>query len=128
MRVFAEQNQFNLFQNSKVTKNIHVHLRRKCIMAVAGLVLGIIALVTWWIPIVNVVALILAIVGLVCSVKGKQQLLMEGRPAGIATAGFVLSLIGLILAAIGFLTCTVCTVCLGACTEEILRELDMQNW
>ena len=97
-------------------------------MAVAGLVLGIIALVTWWIPIVNVVALILAIVGLVCSVKGKQQLLMEGRPAGIATAGFVLSLIGLILAAIGFLTCTVCTVCLGACTEEILRELDMQNW
>jgi len=83
-------------------------------MAIAGLVLGIISLVTFYIPFFNFISLIMAVVGLVCSVKGKQQLLNEGRPVGMATAGFVLSLLALIFSSISFLTCTVCTLCVIA--------------
>ena len=39
--------------------------------------------------------------------------LEAGQPTGLATAGLVLSIIGLTLSAISFFTCTLCVTCVG---------------
>ena len=83
--------------------------------AVAGLVLGIVSLVfgflgTWF----SVLALPMAIVGLVLSVSGGKQLKAAGQPAGVATAGLVLGIIAVVLTAIFFFTCGICTICVAA--------------
>lgn len=66
--------------------------------AIAGLVLGILSIVSSWIPIVNnisfvigVVGLILAIVGVVGTVQGKRN----GK--GLAIAGLVINVISLVI-------------------------------
>ena len=61
-------------------------------LGTASLVLGIISGVTCWLPVIPV---ILAIIGLICAVKSRNGIPygMPGR--GIATAGLVLSIIGL---------------------------------
>jgi len=83
-------------------------------MAVAGLVLGILAVAFCWLPGVNIVTTILAIVGIVLSVMGTKQLNAAGKPTGVATAGLVLSIIGLVIGAIG----VICTVVLAAATAD----------
>lgn len=81
-------------------------------LSIAGLVLGIVAVVFCWLAIWNTIALVCAIVGLICAIKGKKLATESGEPTGIATAGLVLSIIGLVFAGIGFLTCTVCSLCI----------------
>lgn len=80
-------------------------------LSVAGLVLGIIAVLGCWIPYGNTIMLILGIVGIVLAVKGRKQAIAAGAPTGMATAGLVLSIIGTVIAGIGFLSCTLCVVC-----------------
>ncbi len=80
-------------------------------MAIAGLVLGICSLALFWVPYFNTVLLVLGIVGIILSAKGGKQLKAMGRPAGVATAGLVLSIIGTVFAAIGFVSCTICPLC-----------------
>jgi len=80
--------------------------------AIASLVLGIIALVSFWYPIVNIASLILSIVGLVLAISARKK----GFVGGMATAGLVLSIIALVLSGIGFFTCTVCLLCVAATT------------
>jgi hypothetical protein len=57
-------------------------------MAVAGLVLGILSLVTWWFLYVG---LPIAIVGIIMGALGRRSVSRRG----IATAGLVCSIIGL---------------------------------
>lgn len=59
--------------------------------SVAGMVLGILSLMAWILPLIGYP---LSITGLVLSIKGRQQ-----TRGGIAKAGYVMSLIGLILTA-----------------------------
>ncbi len=70
---------------------------------IASLVLGILSLVFFggWIGI------ILAIIGLVLSVTAKNH----GYVNGIQKAGFVLSIVGLVLDCIFFVACTLPTAC-----------------
>ena len=82
-------------------------------MGIAATVMGVVAIVSSWIPYVNFISLILAIVGLILANKAKNLNAAAGAPAGIATAGLVCSIIGLVLSGIGFATCTVCLTCLG---------------
>lgn len=79
--------------------------------SVAGLVCGIIATVLAWFYMVNIAALVLGIVGIVCAVKGKKAAVSAGAPTGLGTAGLVLSIIGTVLAGIGFVSCTLCVTC-----------------
>jgi hypothetical protein len=58
-------------------------------MAVAGLVLGILSILT------GQLGILFGIVGYHLSVKGRVKLELEGRPTGITTAGVVLNIIGL---------------------------------
>ncbi|WP_040197961.1 hypothetical protein [Candidatus Soleaferrea massiliensis] len=83
-------------------------------LSIAGLVLGIVAIVFAWFYMINIVALISGIIGIVCAAKGNKMAVAAGAPTGLGTAGMVLSIIGLILAAIGFLSCTLCVACAAA--------------
>ncbi len=80
-------------------------------LSVAGLVCGIISAVLAWFYMINIAALVLGIIGLVCAVKGRTQARSVGAPSGLGTAGLVISIIGTCLAGIGFLSCTLCVVC-----------------
>lgn len=86
--------------------------------AVAGFVLGIVALVfgflgTWF----SVIALPMAVVGLILSVMGGKALKAAGQTSGIATAGLVIGIIAVVLTAIFFFTCGICTIC-AACAAR----------
>ena len=86
--------------------------------AIASLIMGIVsivfALIFSFIPVVGliptIIAVALGIVGLVLSSGAKK----EGFDGGLRTAAFVLSLIGLILSAIGLVACQSCAAC-AAC-------------
>ena len=80
-------------------------------LAAAGLVMGIVAIVLFWLPVWNTLSLVCGIVGIACSVAGKKQAVAAGVPTGLATAGLVLSIIGTVFGAIGFLSCTLCVLC-----------------
>lgn len=78
--------------------------------AIASLVLGIIAIVLWWFGYSSFISLILSIIGLVLASNAKKA----GYTGGIRTAGFVLSLIGLIGGAVIFISCVACAGLIGA--------------
>ncbi len=78
--------------------------------AIASLVLGIISVVLWWFGYSAIVSVILSIVGLILAGNSKKA----GFVGGIRTAGFVLSLIGLIGGAIALVACVACTGLLAA--------------
>lgn len=84
-------------------------------MAAAALVLGILSCILWWIPYVSIFALIMSIAGLVLGVKARKE--MDPQNRGLATAGMVLCIIGVVLSGLGFITCTlpVMTVGCAAC-------------
>ena len=75
--------------------------------ATASLVLGIISVVLWFFGYSALVSVILGIVGLILAGNAKKA----GFNGGIRTAGFVLSLIGLIGGAIFFVACVACVGC-----------------
>ncbi len=72
--------------------------------ATASLVLGIISVVFWFFGYSAALSVILGIVGLICAGKSKKA----GFEGGTRTAGFVLSLIGLIGGALVFVACVAC--------------------
>ncbi len=78
--------------------------------ATGSLVCGIIAVVLAFFGYGAIVSLILGIVGLVMASKAKK----EGFSGGLRTAGFVLSIIGLVFGAIGLIGCVACAGVLGA--------------
>ena len=78
--------------------------------ATATLVLGIISVVLWFFGYSALVSVILGIVGLILAGNAKKA----GFNGGIRTAGFVLSLIGLIGGAIFFVACVACVGAIGA--------------
>ena len=89
--------------------------------AIAGLVLGIVGIVfSFFVGWTSVLALPIAIVGLVLSVMGKKALTAAGQPAGLGTAGLVLGIIAVVFSAISFFTCGICTICVA--TGEGLVE------
>ena len=87
---------------------------------IAGLVCGIVALVLAWFGYSSIIALPLAIVGLVLSASAKKALKAAGQPAGAATAGFVVGIIAVVLTAITFFTCGLCTICATCATAAAL--------
>lgn len=80
-------------------------------LSIASLVLGIIAIVLAWFYMVNIVALICGIVGIILAAIGKKKAAAAGTTSGLGTAGLVLSIIATVLAGIGFFSCTLCVLC-----------------
>jgi len=79
-------------------------------MGIVGLVLGLIAIVLAFVPFVTLFAWIPAIVGIILSAIGLSKSKKEGRSAGPAIAGLVLSIIALPLWIVG---CTCGAACVG---------------
>jgi len=77
-------------------------------MGVAGLILGIVSLATCWITGWNVACVFMAIAGIILSAMAKKS----AKP-GPATAGLVLSILGLVFAVILSIACGGWYVCLA---------------
>lgn len=78
--------------------------------ATASMVLGIIAVVFWFFGWGALVSIICGIVGLILASNSKKA----GFEGGTRTAGFVLSLIGLIGGGIVFMACVACAGAIGS--------------
>ncbi len=72
--------------------------------ATASLVLGIIAVVCWFFGYSSIVSVVVGLIGLILASSAKK----EGFDGGIRTAGFVLSLIGLIGGGVVLVACVAC--------------------
>ena len=97
--------------------------------AIAGLILGIVALVCsvlggFIIAWCYVIALPIAIVGLVLSIVGGNALKAAGQPTGMATAGLVIGIIATVFGAITFFTCGICVICFTAAEEATKDALE----
>lgn len=77
--------------------------------AIAGMVLGIISIVTWFFGMGALIGLVTGIIGLVCASNSKKA----GYVGGMRTAGFVCSLIGVIGSVLVFVACVACVGILG---------------
>lgn len=89
-------------------------------LSIAGLVLGIVSVCLAWFYMINIIALVCGVVGIVCAAKGSMAAKAVAVPTGLATAGLVISIIGTCLAGIGFFSCTLCVVCAAGAAETTL--------
>lgn len=81
--------------------------------ATASLVLGIISVVSSVLWFFSLIGIACAVVGLVFGIQIRKAGQLEGfKPSGTATAGFVLSIIGLVLSSVLF-SCLSCVACAG---------------
>lgn len=85
--------------------------------AVACLVCGIVSVVCWFFGWSAIASVILGIVGIVLAGNSKKA----GYVGGMRTAGFILSIIGLVVGAIVLVACVACVGAAGAATEGILN-------
>ena len=72
--------------------------------AIASLVLGIISVVLWFFGYSSLLSVVLGVIGVIMASKSKE----EGYDDNIRTAGFILSVIGVIGGAIFFAACVAC--------------------
>lgn len=63
-------------------------------MGIAGMILGILAVVFFWVPVLN---FILIVVGLPLSITGLVVGIQRNEPVGMAIAGIVLNSISLVI-------------------------------
>lgn len=84
--------------------------------AVASLVLGIVAAVFGLIPLLSVIALIAGILAVIFGVVGLRRAQAGGGHRGMARAGLVTGIVGIILAIIGM-------VIINEAIEDVDREL-----
>lgn len=88
-------------------------------MSIAALVLGILGIVGGWlayVPLLNFVAyftLVFSILAIIFGAKARQKSAAAGVPTGLATAGFVLGIIGAALDLLGIICvgCVAGTAC-----------------
>ena len=77
-------------------------------MGIAALVLGIVSLVFVFTGPISFVAVITGIVGIVLGALARKKLAAEKLPTGAATAGLVMSIIGVVIGAIVWISCVAC--------------------
>lgn len=80
--------------------------------AIVSLVCGILSLVFAWFGYSTILGIVLGIVAVVTGSSARKELPRE--QAGMATAGMITGIIGLILCALMFVACVACVGLLGA--------------
>ena len=84
-------------------------------LSIAALVCGILGIVGSWIPVVTYFTTVFAILGLVFGLKGRKlSIAAYGKPSGMATAGFVLGIIGCAFAVLGIICVIACAGFVGS--------------
>lgn len=81
--------------------------------AIAALVLGIVGIVTFFIPYFNTISLIISILGIIFAVGARNDSELDYDSRKLATAGLVCAIIGTVFSGIGFFYCTLCISCLS---------------
>ncbi len=88
--------------------------------SIAALVLGCCGVVFGFFFVVNILFLICSILGIVFGYMGrKRSIACYGKASGMATAGFVLGIIGTAICGIGVATCTVCLPIMSGCASTL---------
>ncbi len=92
--------------------------------SIAALVLGILAILIARVPIINIISIIFGILGIVLAAIGRKKSIAAGMPDGLGTAGLVLSILGLCLGSILYVSCTLCVSCTAchACNASAVAE------
>ncbi len=85
-------------------------------LSIAALVLGVCGILFGWVFVFNILVLPCSILGIVFGAKGRRKSFAAyGKSSGMATAGFVLGIIGASICALGVLSCTlpacICSSC-----------------
>jgi len=88
-------------------------------MGIAGLVLGIVAIVGVFIPYVNFVAWLLAVVGIVLSALAMSKAKRENTSVGAAIAGLVLSIIAVVVT----VPVAICVIRLYCAAEALATDI-----
>ncbi|MBQ3792611.1 MAG: hypothetical protein II797_05880 [Clostridia bacterium] len=86
--------------------------------SIAGLVLGILATIVAWFYMYNIIAIVMGILGIIFAAVGRKKAKEAGASTGLGTAGLVLSIIGTVLAVVGFFACTICIGCMDAIAKS----------
>ncbi|WP_104161555.1 hypothetical protein [Arthrobacter sp. ZGTC212] len=86
-------------------------------LGLAGLILGVIALVLFWLPLLNYVSLVLALVGLGLSIASLVIVRRRGTPQGMSVAAVIVSSVALLAAILA-------TVFWSALFNSVDEELD----
>lgn len=95
-------------------------------LSITALVLGICGVVLSWVSVLNVVVLAAGILGIIFGYKGRQKSIdAYGKPSGLATAGFVLGIVGTSICGVGVLSCTVCVAAAGCSSCAAAESLGM---
>lgn len=84
-------------------------------MAVAALVLGIFGTILCWFP-AALLGVPLALVGLILGILARKNATETQQPTGMATAGLVISIIGLTL---GILLSAMCFACVNSAKKNM---------
>ena len=70
-------------------------------VAIAALVLGLLALLSCWLPFLNVVSIVLGLIGIICGVVGMVKVSREQRSGrGLSIAGIITSVLAVLVAII----------------------------
>jgi hypothetical protein len=77
-------------------------------MGVVALVCGLFGMVFAWFPVIQYVALIVAILGIIFGALGVKNASKTGKGKGLAIAGLVLGIVGTVFSGIGIFACTLC--------------------
>lgn len=92
--------------------------------SITALVLGICGVVLSWVSVLNLFVLAAGILGVIYGYKGRQMSMdAYGKPSGLATAGFVLGIIGTSICGIGVLSCIACAAasnCYSCAVADLL--------
>ncbi|HEY2745192.1 MAG TPA: DUF4190 domain-containing protein [Polyangia bacterium] len=84
-------------------------------MAVAALVLGIFGTILCWFP-AALLGVPLALVGLILAILARKNAVETQQPTGMATAGLVMSIVGLTL---GILLSAACFACVNKAKHDM---------
>ena len=69
-----------------------------------------------WISVINVIVLAAGILGIIFGYKGRQKSIAAyGKASGLATAGFILGIVGTSICGLGVLSCTICAAAASSC-------------
>lgn len=109
-------------ENTTETKTAPEYIPGKG-QATASLVLGIIAIALLWFGYSALISMVLGVVGLILASKSKKA----GFTGGTRTAGFILSLIGLILGAVMFVACVACAGLFAAGAKEAAMDGTLED-
>ena len=92
-------------------------------LAITGVILGIASLCAAWFGYGAIAGIACGIAGIILSVLAKKSYTAIGQKSGMATAGLVLSIIGLILSVVMFIVC----VCVAGKASQIANDPQFQS-